>query len=80
MIHRNNVDLLQAISKFRDGDACPGSVEWDTLMHFFEDACREYAIEKLYNKWFSDDEAVDMLDTEIGDQLYIDYLEIYLVN
>lgn len=75
-----NKDLLKAIDEFRHGGADMWSIEWDTLMHFFENACREYALDKLYEQWFSDEEAVDLIDSQKGYQLYVDYLSMYLCN
>lgn len=76
----SNKDLLKAIDEFRNGGAEMWSLEWDTLMHFFEDACREYALGKLYEQWFSDEEAVDLIDSPRGYQLYVDYLSMYLCD
>ena len=54
MKDRNNRSLLVAIDEFRKWNVEPRDLNWQTLMFFFEDACREYALDKLYEQWFSD--------------------------
>ena len=49
-------------------------------MHFFEEDCREFALQKFYDQGFTDDEAVDMVDTPRGYDLYIEYLSMYLCD
>lgn len=80
MKDRNNRSLLVAIDEFRKWNVEPRDLNWDTLMFFFEDACREYALDKLYEQWFSDEEAVDLIDSHRGYQLYVDYLSMYLCD
>jgi hypothetical protein len=81
MLHNHsNKNLLVAIDEFRKWNVEPRDLNWDTLMFFFEDACREYALDKLYEQWFSDDEAVDLIDSPRGYQLYVDYLSMYLCD
>lgn len=75
-----NKDLLKAIDAYRNGDAIPWSLEWDTLMHFFEDDCREYTLGKLYEKGFSDDEAADFVNSADADPYYCEFLDMYLVD
>ena len=77
---KDNKQLLKAIDEFRRGYAEMWSLEWDTLMYYFEDACRDYALEHFYEMWFTDDEAVDLLDSPRGYQLYVDYLTMYLCD
>lgn len=81
MLHNHsNKNLLVAIDEFRHWNVEPGDLNWDTLMFFFEDACREFALDKLYEQWFSDEEAVDLIDSDRGYQLYVDYLSMYLCD
>ena len=80
MKDRNNRSLLVAIDEFRKWNVEPRDLNWQTLMFFFEDACREYALDKLYEQWFSDEEAVDLIDSPRGYQLYVDYLSMYLCD
>ena len=76
--NHSNKDLLRAIDEFRRWNAEPWSLEWDTLMYFFEDACREYAIEKFYERGLSDEQAQDLVDSPRGHEYYIEYLDMYL--
>ena len=47
-------------------------------MYFFEDACREYAVEKFYERGLSDEQAQDLVDSPRGHEYYIEYLDMYL--
>lgn len=76
----SNKDLLKAIDEFRNGGAEIWSLEWDTLMHFFEDDCRNFALQKFYDQGFTDDEAIDMLNSPRVYDLYVEYLSMYLCD
>jgi hypothetical protein len=81
MLHdHSNKNLLVAIDEFRNWNVEPWDLNWAELMFFFENACREYALDKLYEQWFSDEEAVDLIDSPRGYQLYVDYLSMYLCD
>ena len=75
-----NKSLLIAIDEFRKWNADIGSLEWDTLMHFFEDACREYALDKFYDMWLDDEHAQDAIDSPRGYEFYVEYLQMYLCD
>lgn len=79
-INHANKDLLKAIDEFRKWNAAVGSLEWDTLMFFFEDACREFALEKFYDMWLDDDQAQEAVDSPRGYEYYIEYLQMYLCD
>jgi hypothetical protein len=49
-------------------------------MHFFENDCIEYTLEKLRDKWLSEDEAVDVANSSDAYPYYCDFLDMYLVN
>ena len=80
MKDHSNKDLLKAIDSFRHGGADIGSIEWDTLMFYFEDACREYALEKFYDMWLDDDQTQEAVDSPRGYEFYVDYLLMYLCD
>lgn len=54
-------------------------MNWDTLMFFFEDACREFALDKFYEQGYSDPEAQEMVDSPKGQEYFEEYLAMYLV-
>ena len=78
MKDRNNKSLLVAIDEFRKWNVEPGDLNWDTLMFFFEDACREFALDKFYEQGFSDPEAQEMVDSPKGQEYFEEYLAMYL--
>ena len=75
-----NKELLKAIDAYRNGLAEPGSIEWDELMHFFEKDCIEYTLEKLYEKWFSSEDAADFVSSPDSYQYFCDFLDMYLLS
>lgn len=75
-----NKDLLKSIDAYRHGDADLGTLEWDTLMHFFENDCIEYTLEKLRDEWLSEADAVDVANSSDAYPYYCDFLDMYLIN
>lgn len=61
--------LLEAINDFRHWNAEPGTSWWDTLMHYFQEDAEEYAVQKLVDKWFSDEAIQDLW----GEALFVNY-------
>lgn len=77
-IRRNHKPLLKAIDGFRHGDVSVWSLEWDTLMYYFGDLCYDYAHEELINRWHSEEEVQELIDTPKWIELYEEYLNMYL--
>jgi len=75
-----NKELLKAIDAYRHGDADLGTLEWDELMHRFEQDCIEYTLDKLRDKGLSEEEAVDIANSADAYPYYCDFLDMYLVN
>jgi hypothetical protein len=49
-------------------------------MHFFENDCIEYTLEKLRDEWLSEADAVDVANSSDAYPYYCDFLDMYLVN
>lgn len=47
-------------------------------MFFFEDACREFALDKFLDQGYSDAEAQDLVDSPKGQEYFEEYLAMYL--
>ncbi len=75
-----NKNLLKAIDAYRNGWAEPGSIEWDELMHYFQDSCIEYTMEKLYEKGFNEEDAADFVNSADSYPYFCDFLDMYLLN
>ena len=77
---RNHKPLLKAIDEFRNGNARPGTLEWDTLMYYWEDACIESAIQELADKWYTSEEIDSLQGTPKWYDLFEEYLMMYLCD
>lgn len=79
-VRKNHKPLLQAIDEFRNWGARPWTLEWDTLMYYWEDDCIQSATQELYDKGYTDEEIEQLQWTPKWYDLFEEYLMMYLCN
>jgi hypothetical protein len=74
------MNLLEAIQKYRWWQVEVGSLDWDTLMHYFWDACDSYVKDRMFEDGFDTDQVADAEWTDVWYKYQKMFFDYYLIS